>query len=99
MAENSLVLGSTYNFKLTAKKDGVVWNITSATVNLYLKKPTGTILTKTATVTSGSSGIAEFTCSTSDLDTAGIWSRSWKVTEGSTVQESAPILFVVVDSP
>lgn len=95
----TLVIGSTYRFRLTATKDGTTWDLTTATVVLYLKKPDGTVLTKSASILSGPAGTAYFDCATTDLDTAGLWSRSWKVTDGSVVVESEPVLFLVIDSP
>ena len=99
MPDYALVLGSTYRMKLTASKDGSVWDLSSATVKLYLRKPDGTVLTKSATVSSPTAGVAHYDTLTTDLSVAGSWSRSWEVTDGSVVQESAPIFFVVIDSP
>lgn len=95
----TLVIGSVYRFVLTALKDGAVWDLSDATVTLYLKKPSGTILTKSATVHDPDNGGARFDCATTDLDSSGLWSRSWRVVDGSVTQESLPILFTVVDSP
>lgn len=95
----TLVIGSTYRFRLTATRDGSVWDLSTATIVLYFKKPDGTILTKSASLISGPAGTAYFDCATTDLDTAGLWSRSWKVTDGAVVVESEPILFLVIDSP
>jgi hypothetical protein len=61
-------------------KGGVAWVLTAAT--LYLVKPDGTVIPKTAT--SISTYIWGFTTSASDLDTSGTWRRYWKVTDGST---------------
>lgn len=95
----TLTPSSTWTFKLTATRDGVAWNLTGATVNFYLRKPDGTLLTKTATVTDAAGGIAEYTALTTDLDVSGSWTRAWQVTSGATVLRSNPIPFVVAASP
>lgn len=95
----SVTVGSTYRFQITATKDGVAWNLTSATVKLYLQKPDGTATEYAATVTSGAGGVAKYDCATTDLDVPGPWRRSWHITDGAVVQESAPIPFVVQASP
>src|SRR5688572_20014004 len=97
----AVVSNSTHVFRLVAKKDGAVWDLTDAVVLLYFRKydPSSTLLTKTATVTSAAAGIAEFTCSTTDIILAGKWTRTWQITQGAVVQRSEPIWFDVVLAP
>jgi hypothetical protein len=101
MSSRTLVAGSTYRFKLAATKDGAAWDLSSATVTLYLQKPDGTLVTKTGTVYDGPNGLARFDSEAADLDPAdvGVWSRSWEITDGAVVQESQSIVFLVEDSP
>ena len=94
-----LTIGSTYRFRLVAKKDGVTWDLTAATISLLFRKPDGTSLTGSATVTDGPGGVAEYVCSTTDLDIIGGWRLSWKVVAGVIVQSSLPIPFSVQAAP
>lgn len=58
-------------------EDGaIVTTVGSATTKeIWLTKPDGTVLTKTASLfTDGSDGIIKYQCANSDLDIAGIWS-------------------------
>lgn len=100
---NSLVVGSTYRFTPNEDggitKDGDVWDLSSATVKIYFRRPDGTSFSATATVSSGPLGLAYYDCSTDDLDTAGEWTRTWEVTDGAVVQRLGPIPFAVIDSP
>ena len=100
-----LVAGGTYRLSPAASagqgvtKDGVTWDLSSATVTLCLVKPDGTAVEKSATVTDGPRGQASYTTTTSDLDTPGVWRRSWKIVDGDVTLETPPIRFSVVDSP
>lgn len=99
MADSYLIKASTYRFQLTAKKDGVVWPLSSATVTLIFKKPDATTVTKTATISDPDNGIAYYDATTSDLTPSGKWTRAWRVVDGAVDQKSAPIVFFVIDSP
>ena len=91
-----MVTGNTYLFRLTATKHGTVWDITGATVKLGLSTPAGVVSVKTATITNAAGGVAEYTSVAGDINTAGIWVRSWEITQGAIVQESAPSSFIVI---
>ncbi len=95
--DQPIVVGDTVDFKLTAKKDSAVWDITGATVTFYLMKPDGTILSPfTATLSSPTLGIAHYQVATTVLSVAGKWQRQWKVvTSGSVVMWSGEIVFRV----
>lgn len=95
----ALVKNKTYTFSLEAKKDGVTWDITGATVTLIFRKPDGTTSTKIATITSGVGGLAEYTTLTTDLDVISTWSRAWNIVLGSIDVRSEPIAFSVINSP
>lgn len=81
--------------KLTASKDSATWNISGATVTLYLEKPDGTTVTKAGSIDTSASGTAHVDLTTTDLDTAGSWRRSWKVSVSGVTLESSPINFSV----
>lgn len=69
-------------FELTFKDDGIVVDISSATVTkeVIFEKPDGTILTKTASfVTDGVDGKLQYVTVSSDIDVAGIWKLQGKV--------------------
>lgn len=99
MASEIIVADSTHSFKLIAEKDGAVWNLSSATVELILRDPDGIETTNNATVTDGANGIASYSSAASDHSKPGNWKRTWKVTDSSIVQKSRPIPFRVTLSP
>jgi hypothetical protein len=95
-----LVAGGTYRFLLTATKDGTPWDLSSASVALYFRKPDGTALPGlAATVLSAAAGTAYYDSLTTDLTDLGQWARAWEVTDGAVVQRGRPVLFRVVASP
>jgi len=69
-------------FEITVTEDDVALNISSATVlQMLFKKPSGTVLTKTAVFTGdGSDGLIQYTSIEADLDEAGIWYMQGRVT-------------------
>jgi hypothetical protein len=93
-----LVVGDTAQFILYARKNGVTWDITGGTVLLYLwkKDSSSTSGPYTATLTTPTSGEADYTVATTVLDSAGTWFRQWKITVGSIVMRSNPIQFLVL---
>ena len=93
MPTNTLVVGSTYRFKLTATKDTLPWDLALATTTLYLKRPDGVVSSFTATAATSPYYDYEIPAFT------GRWSRSWKPSEGAVHVESEGIPFVVVDAP
>lgn len=105
-----LVVGGTYRLSpggenpegtLTALlKDGVTWDLTSATVSLLLKKPDGTTLTRSASIAApATAGIAYYDTLTTDLDVAGIWHRSWKIVQAPITLYTSSIEFEVTAAP
>lgn len=80
--------GSTPSFRLVAKRDGEVWDITGATVMLYLTDPAGTEAEYSATLTTPTSGIADYQVATSVLNAVGTWYRQWQVTQSGVVMWS-----------
>lgn len=92
---SDLTVGSTYRFRLNAKKDGATWDLTGATVTLHITTPGGTVTAYSATVTGASSGQAEYVGTGSELDGTGTWQRAWQVVQGSVTQRSLPISFGV----
>lgn len=95
--DQPIVVGNTHNFKLTAKKDGVIWDISGATITLSLRKPDGTILSPfSASITNGPLGLANYQVADTVLDTAGDWARQWKV-EKSGVELKTKIIPFTVD--
>jgi hypothetical protein len=101
MAGATLKAGSTYRFKLTATKDGAVWDLTGATVTLLLRKPDATQETKSASLLVAASGTAYYDSLTTDLAAAdrGRWWRAWRVVQGSIDVTGDEIDFVVAVSP
>lgn len=105
MSSPTYIIGNTHQFLLTAKKLAydaaafavldAVWDLTTATVTLIFVKPDGTLVTKTASITNGPKGLAQYTTTTTDLDTVGDWQRYWRVIDGSVDLRSGPITFTV----
>lgn len=91
-----LTVGSTYDWRLNqAKKDGVVWDISAATVTLLLKSPAGTVTTYGATLYDAANGRAKYVGVGSELTEAGTWHRVWRVQQAGIDVRSPPIPFVV----
>ena len=63
------------NIKLTVKEDGVVQNLSTATTKEFIfRKPSGTVITKTALfVTDGSDGKLVYTTLSGEIDEIGVW--------------------------
>lgn len=97
--EKKYTVGSTYDFTLTATKDGAPWDLSLAAVDLLLKKPDGSVVDKPAALLDGPGGVAHYTSTPADLDAAGQWSRAWRIVDGAVVQISEPIPMKVLDSP
>ena len=106
MASEPIVVGGNYLWQLSAKKDGVTYNLTGATVTLSFYQPsTVTKRQYTATVTDGPGGLAEyqnptgtFSPDSAGVDVSGDWVRSWKVVKSGVVLESREIRFKVYAS-
>jgi hypothetical protein len=96
---NQLTVGSQYRFRATITKDGAVWNITGATVTLHLKNPSGTTSIKSASILSATNGQVYYDSAAADLDVAGQWKRSWKISLSGVIDFTAPVQFTVVEAP
>ena len=71
-------------------------DLTGASVEVHLRKPDGTTLTKAATITDAATGAWSTPWAADDLDTAGVWEAEAQVTySDSTVQTFGPVRFVV----
>lgn len=96
---SSLTVGSQYRFRATLTKDGMVWDLTGATITLNFKKPDGSTSTRSASLLVASSGQVYYDSTVADLDQAGEWRRSWKVNLGGIISLTVPVRFTVVESP
>jgi len=94
----SLTVGSTYEFTLIANKDGVPWDLTGATLTLYLHDPNGVVSAKSASLGS-SANVAVYDSLTSDLYVAGTWTRTWRVQHNGLDVKSRPKIFEVLQAP
>jgi uncharacterized protein YfaS (alpha-2-macroglobulin family) len=82
----------------TCTSNGVAANITGSTIALHLKKPSGTITTKTGTIVSGSAGTWSYSWQTGDIDEAGTWWVEVQVTySNGKIQTFGPSAFAVVE--
>lgn len=96
MANEVFKLGSTQRLQITARKDGAVWDLTSATITLFLRRPDGKETEYSATASSPTSGIARYDAAASVLNKTGNWIRTWKIVDGSVTQYSEEIPFRIV---
>lgn len=97
---NTLTVGSQYRFQAALKKNGLVWDLTGATVTLEFKRPDGTTFSRSASLLNATAGVVYYDSAVADLDVAGTtWTRAWKVTLNSKVNYTTPIGFTVVSSP
>lgn len=96
----TLTVGSQYRFQATITKNGLLWDLTSATVVIYFKRPDGTTFNQTGALLSATNGQVNYDCTTSDLNQAGSWTRSWKITDsGGKVTNTIPVQFTVLSTP
>lgn len=102
-----VTIGSTYRWtpldstgtRVGFRKDDVIWDLTGATVSILFEDPGGNVSTFTATVDDATNGKAYYDNLTTLFDEAGVWTRTWKVVQGSITILYDPIEFTVVASP
>lgn len=73
------------SFRCTVEDDsGVVDISTASTLQLIFRKPSGTIITRTAVLVSGGvDGIMEYVTVSGDIDETGFWQYQGRVVIGS----------------
>lgn len=100
MAQEIITLGSTQRFELEARLNGSAWDLTPATVTIYLQAPDGTEQGYVATVSDATGGIAYYDVAKTIFTAggAGVWKRKWKVVDGTITQVSVPIPFKLIAS-
>lgn len=99
-ADQPLIVGDTVLFGLLVKLNDLAWDITGATVSLYLRDPSGNwSAALSASVVDGPNGQAQYQGSTSLLDEAGPWLRQWKIDDAGNVKYSDQIEFDVEPGP
>ena len=94
-ATKKITTGSTHTFRLIATKDDTTWDLTGATVTLYLTDPDGVETSYTASLTDEDNGIADYTVATSVLDQVGTWQRQWRVAQSGVDLTYTPKKFGV----
>lgn len=96
-----IVAGNQTTFRLEAKKDGAVWNLSSGSVRLLLYRPDGLVIARNAAAVDAPGGIFECVVSGLDLPTnqIGRWFRRWEVTFGGAVYQipEVPFSFALVE--
>jgi hypothetical protein len=87
--------------RITVYEDGTPKNISSASPKqIKIRKPNGTVITKTASfTTNGADGKLEVATDSDDLDIAGRYSMSAYMTIGSWTGYTAPVRFDVEVAP
>jgi hypothetical protein len=91
-----LTVGSNEIFQLAAFKNGLLWDLTGATILLKMVRPDEVEFSLSpASVYDGGAKV-----NWTVLDVPGTWIRAWDVTDsGGVRQVSNPITFTVVSSP
>lgn len=98
MAQERIALYSTKRLEVELRKDGVPWDLSTASATLYLTHPNGTRTTHVGSIDSpATDGVAYFECEDDTLDEAGVWWRHWKIVDGTVEEYTDPVLFVVFD--
>lgn len=82
-----VVVGNTYIWKLYAKKNTVVWDLTGATVHAILVLPDRSEVAYEATVTDAAAGEAEWQNAADAFAVPGKYMFYWRVVVGTIVQE------------
>lgn len=91
-----IVVGDVIPIELNAQALGITWDLSLATILLYLTQPDGTVDGPfTATVTDGEGGIASYTPTTTLFDLPGEGFIQWKITIGTLVKWSDKISFTI----
>lgn len=100
MAQATITTASTFEFLLTATKNGVVWDLSGATVTIFFQQPDGINLAgKPATILVPAAGTASYVTTTTDITIPGQWYVCWQVSQAGVVINSKPIPIFVVDVP
>jgi hypothetical protein len=74
----------------TVTSNGVGANITGATLQLRIKKPSGVVVLKTGTIVNGAVGTWSYSWSPTDLDEAGVWWVQPRVTYSNGKPQTFP---------
>lgn len=94
--DQNIVVGNDVSFTLEVKKDGVVWDISSASVLFYLRDPDGNWSTAyTATVTDGPGGVAVYNAAETVIDQEGSWMKQWEITKDDITLRTEAEAFTV----
>lgn len=84
------------SLRVSVRNNGSMVNIGSASVlKIKLKEPSGTTITKTATLVSGPSGIMEYVIESGVLDEQGTWKIQGYVEIGSQCYHTEHATFTV----
>lgn len=76
-----IVVGDTIDFELTAQKDGAIWDLTNGVVSLYLVSPNRSYGPLNANIYDPTNGKVKYQCTTSMINTNGVWKRQWKIAD------------------
>ena len=74
----------------TVTSNGIGANITGATLQLKLKKPSGTVVVKTGTIVNGAAGTWSYSWLAGDLDEDGTWRVQPRVTYSNGKPQTFP---------
>lgn len=95
-AANAFTVGSTEIFESTFLKDGILWDMTGATVRLKFADPNGAISIFAAFNTY--LGGAQVSWTVPNIP--GRWIRAWDITDSAGIRQvSKPMPFDVISSP
>ena len=74
----------------TVTSNGIGANITGATLQLKLKKPSGAVVVKTGTIVNGAAGTWSYSWASGDIDEDGTWWVQPRVTYSNGKPQTFP---------
>jgi hypothetical protein len=95
--QRAYTTGSVYAWSLTPTRDGgQAWDVTGASVVLYVHQPGGAPLALAPVLVGG---LWQASCGPADLSAPGLWLRTWEVTDAAGPHRCLPIPFLVGAAP
>ncbi len=75
----NVVVNNTMTFRIVFKKNGSIWDISGATVTLFLEDPNGDRQGYLATIDDGPNGVASYQVDDTVLAIPGDWVKQWLI--------------------
>lgn len=102
MSENSVMqdnIGILFELEIIDTLTDLAYDLTGfSTLQMIFRKPSGAIVTQTATAPTPSNGKIQYTTVASDLDEAGNWKVQGRVSDGSVDAKTSIYEFRVIEN-